>query len=747
MVGSLLTKVFGSRNERLIKQMWKTVDRVNTLEPEMQALSDEAVAASAEASYWSARAYERLGRNEQALAALERALTQAPAPELSARIHVERGNLLFDAGRNDEATAAYQSAGGDYALHAAAVAQLNQGNAQDAVELARQVLQNADSPYRAEARLTLAEGLFATGEHRAAQAEFERVLSDDSDAARRARALSRMGWCAYLTDDFAAAQGHFERVVSDFGQASEARESQFMAARSAEAGGATDAAREHYAEYLERYDSAPRREEALLRAARLSDGADGVSLLRTLLREAPAGEYTDQAHFDLAERLAAAGALEAASEQYVRVVEDHGESPLLSGARYGLAWCAYDQGDFERARRSLSALLEQDEVERELRLSGLELMVWTQQRLGDGPRANAAYVAFADLCDDEPRRLRAARVAARAMKETGLLAEAAKLFGDLLRKTHDKDVAVQICVERAYLALDQNQGGAARRELDTAHRYAPQHPALTEAYYFVGESFFKEGADDDAAQLFEVAATSQSQEVAERALYKGGFARLRSGDFAGSARCFEALVRDHSGSELFGESLFLLGESRFRAGEFAAAVEPLRRVVNEVPKHDVIPKALFRLGVALARTQEWRAASEALADLARRAPEFANLAEAELWRGRALAQLSQARGARQAFDRVLELDRGVLSARAHLELGKLALSAGDDDAALSDFLKVAVLYAHEEEVAEALFRAGAVLERQDKRDNALAQYAEASSKYEATEYGQKAAERLRELQR
>jgi len=45
MVGSLLTKVFGSRNERLIKQMWKTVDRVNTLEPDMRALSDEALRA------------------------------------------------------------------------------------------------------------------------------------------------------------------------------------------------------------------------------------------------------------------------------------------------------------------------------------------------------------------------------------------------------------------------------------------------------------------------------------------------------------------------------------------------------------------------------------------------------------------------------------------------------------------------------------------------------------------------------
>jgi len=40
MAGSLLTKVFGSRNERLIKQLSKAVDRVNALETDMQALSD-----------------------------------------------------------------------------------------------------------------------------------------------------------------------------------------------------------------------------------------------------------------------------------------------------------------------------------------------------------------------------------------------------------------------------------------------------------------------------------------------------------------------------------------------------------------------------------------------------------------------------------------------------------------------------------------------------------------------------------
>ena len=43
MISGLLKKVFGSRNDRLIKEYSKTVQRINALEPTMQALSDEAL--------------------------------------------------------------------------------------------------------------------------------------------------------------------------------------------------------------------------------------------------------------------------------------------------------------------------------------------------------------------------------------------------------------------------------------------------------------------------------------------------------------------------------------------------------------------------------------------------------------------------------------------------------------------------------------------------------------------------------
>ena len=45
MILNFLTKVFGSKNERELKRLLPLVDRINALEPEIQALSDETLRA------------------------------------------------------------------------------------------------------------------------------------------------------------------------------------------------------------------------------------------------------------------------------------------------------------------------------------------------------------------------------------------------------------------------------------------------------------------------------------------------------------------------------------------------------------------------------------------------------------------------------------------------------------------------------------------------------------------------------
>ena len=57
MFANILTKLFGSRNDRLIKQMRKEVAKINALEPAIEALSDDELKAK------TAEFRERLANN------------------------------------------------------------------------------------------------------------------------------------------------------------------------------------------------------------------------------------------------------------------------------------------------------------------------------------------------------------------------------------------------------------------------------------------------------------------------------------------------------------------------------------------------------------------------------------------------------------------------------------------------------------------------------------------------------------
>jgi TolA-binding protein len=108
--------------------------------------------------------------------------------------------------------------------------------------------------------------------------------------------------------------------------------------------------------------------------------------------------------------------------------------------------------------------------------------------------------------------------------------------------------------------------------------------------------------------------------------------------------------------------------------------------------------------------------------------------------------LNRSRDAESAFERTLALDKGALSARAHLELGRMHFAAKAYDPALSEFLKVAVLYDLPEETGQALLEAGRTLEAQGDAARAIEQYREVVGKYAQSSAAPAAERRLRELQ-
>ena len=79
MLNSLLTRVFGSRNERLLRQLQRTVTKINALEPQIKDFSDaELQAIAADLRYVFGSAGDALVRGQEA--ALNDVLSRRVAP-------------------------------------------------------------------------------------------------------------------------------------------------------------------------------------------------------------------------------------------------------------------------------------------------------------------------------------------------------------------------------------------------------------------------------------------------------------------------------------------------------------------------------------------------------------------------------------------------------------------------------------------------------------------------------------------
>ena len=699
-----------------------------------------------EALYWRAQAESKAGGHEQALKSLDQALALKPSGEIVERINIARGDVLFALGRSGEATAAYGQSGSAYAVHAAAVASLNAGQNEEAIRMARTVIQKfADSKYVAQAQLTLGEALLRMDKHAEAQAAFQAAMKTEDDPARLSRALSRIGWCQFLLGDHKASAKSFARVGKEFAKATEVEESLFMEGRSHEAAGNGAGAATAWTSYLTRYPKGEHRAETLMGLARLDDGAAGVGHLASLVKEYEDDPLVPQALYEMSERLSSNGKFAEAAKGYGEMLERFPKHELVAPAQYGLAWCQFELKQYKETAATLEPIAAGGTKDPDLAVAALELQVWAFEKARNAEGAAQAFNKLNQVCQDKQRCFRAASTVTLALRDAKKLDEAQAMLGNLVKTVKDDELAASILVERSYLGLDRGDLAQAEAMVRDGLQRSPKNTALAEAAFFVGEAAFEAEEYDKAVDLYKISASVKDCPVADKALYKQGFAHMRLEDMKGASTSFQALVAGHPASDLFGESLFLLGEALFRLEDYKGAADALKRLRQEVPRHTIMPKALYRLGIAQCHLREWQDAEGALSELAQRNPDFENAIEADLWRGRALAALKNDRAARQAFDRVVSSDRGVLAARARLGIGKIHYDGDNLEEALSEFLKVAVLYAHPDEVSEGLYYAGQCLEKLGDTDRAKVQYREILEKYPESSYAEVAQKRLGEM--
>lgn len=482
-------------------------------------------------------------------------------------------------------------------------------------------------------------------------------------------------------------------------------------------------------------------------------GAGGTQALTRLINEQADSDLAPEARFELAERAWAANDVPAARAAYRALIDAFPDHALVPRARYGLAWCAYSEGAFDQASAELRTLLTPPSnntnatpkpASAATQLSAWELLAWSEASADRPAEAAQAWKQLAAGAAPPELLFDTGLTVVVAYQRAENLPAARAQLQALLQKLADPELIARTHLEAVFLAV--MAGDLPQAEAALAQASSAPDVDVSEASFFLGEAHVQAGQPERALAHYQAAARNASP-LAAKALYKLGFVQLEAQRYPAAEAALTRLVDEFPKSELRGEALFLLGEARYQQQAFDSATAPLETLLREFPKHAVVPKARFRLGLAYGQLARFEACEQTLAQLAKSTPDFANLAEAELWRGRALSARNQTRAARQAFGRTLALDAGasVLSAAARIGLGKLSQAEGEHEAALSEFLKVAVLFADPEAVAEALCLAGACLETLGDPVNAAKRYDEVLADYPTSSFADTARTALRRL--
>ncbi len=459
------------------------------------------------------------------------------------------------------------------------------------------------------------------------------------------------------------------------------------------------------------------RDRALVNRARLGLGrtfrrlgkpADAATLFGQYLDHAGAGPEALAVALEQGVALEAAGSTDSALEAYSRLIRQHADAVEALRARLAMARLLDRTGRSERAAQSFQEVLSADAQRAKLK------------GLGETPDGLLAERGWALV---------------RARKP----AEADAAFAELLRSYADSPHAIDA---RFNLAESASAAG----HPDEAIRLLT--PVVENAAAPANARNGAQGKPAGKRNAGDAGAGSASAGMMPLILYRLGRSQIETGDWKGAAVMLDRLIRDYPGSSRLREARLLRAEAALHLEDWTCAEAVLAALQSEPPGASE-STGFGRLVRArhvqsLLGTRHWQ---QALAEAKQLAAELPAgdpaIAELDFARGRALLGLAHPQEARQAFQAVIDARKGGdLAAQAHLLRGETFFHEDRLRKALTEFLKVDILYDAPRWQAAALLEAGKVYERLSQWSDAAEAYERLQSRFQGDPHAPEAASRL-----
>jgi outer membrane protein assembly factor BamD len=212
-------------------------------------------------------------------------------------------------------------------------------------------------------------------------------------------------------------------------------------------------------------------------------------------------------------------------------------------------------------------------------------------------------------------------------------------------------------------------------------------------------------------------------------LYAAGEAEMNKRRYEEARLQFRKVVERHPQSIYAPKAKFLVGEAFYREGEFDKAIKEFEGFLAFFPRHEISDLAQYRL--AMSYYDQMKPVEQDQSITARAIDQFKKL-------------VREYPDSRYASDALAKIDvcRGRL-AQKELWVAAYYLNQGNTVAARQRLEVVLKDYPRTLVVPEALFRLGEVATSEGKTDEARARFERLATEYPYTEWGRRAAQRLR----
>ena len=654
------------------------------------------------------------GTPVDAAADLQAAIRLAQIPADQGRMLYSLGEAYADVGNWQEALAAYgrceelssdPEQRGD-ALYAQCLAlhRLEQFQASNQL-VAKFKRDHGGHRLAMQTQFALAENQFALQQYPDADKAYAMIPDGHALAVK---AAFKRAWCSYLVQDFKSAASRFATLAnrSEPADASVAEESLSMQALALlEAGdfapalSAADRYRDSYSDggflaRTERVAARVLRQQGKLRAA--------ASRLANAANVETSSDRAFGDRVEMAEVLFGQGDYDAAKAVYADLVDR--PDKIGARAREGMAWCAFELGDDEACKNWIERGLEHESIGAE-RASLLELLSALHHRRQEWPQARTAAERYlADHADHEraPEMRYSLGV---SMARQGALPDAKSLLESL--RDAELERLDRVFYELAWVYRRLEDEPAALVAFGQVANLSKDENLAGETCLQIGEAMLKgEGDTDEALGWLQ----QVKGKYTARAQYLSGFTEFEREQFEQALGHFNRVLGDEG--ELASEARFFAGECLFRQEKYSAASEHYAGLLDTDAEHERGQLARLHHGQSLVRSDRPAEASTVLREYLRRAglPDSdvskGDLARGNLWLGKALQQDEQYEAAEQAFREVTVLTESELSAEAQFRIGESRMSRGLTTDAVDAFVKLSILYGHEEWVQRGLSSGG-----------------------------------------